>query len=278
MTITLKVIAVIALAYGALLGLVFWYQPKLVYFPMKGDYTITPRSMGLAFEPVTLPTADGEQLAAWWVPASAAAAVTVQGTVLLFHGNAGNISHRIDYAKMFHDLGYNTLLVDYRGYGNSTGEPSEQGTYRDAAASWQWLTATRGIKASDIVIFGESLGGGVAAWLATQHAPRALILASTFSSIPDLGAQVYPWLPVRWLSRIHYDNAGHVQKMRVTLLIAHSIDDELIPFAHGKKLFAAAPEPKTFLEMRGGHNEAFVFAREAWVLAVWRFLQRTRPP
>ena len=200
MNLVVKTLAVVAVGYGALLALLVWFQPKLVYFPLKGAYEVTPQALGLAFERVTLATEDGERLAAWWIPAPKPA----RGTVLLFHGNAGNMSHRIDYAKMFYGLGYNTVLVDYRGYGDSTGEPSEQGTYRDAVASWQWLSA-RGIPAQDIVIFGESLGGGVATWLAVQHPPRALILASTFTSIPDLGAQVYPWLPVRWISRIHYN-------------------------------------------------------------------------
>ena len=271
MTIVLKLIAGIALVYAAIVGLVFGFQPKLVYFPAKGPLTVTPQSSGLPFEAVTLRTADGEQLAAWWIPAPAVAAA--HGTVLLFHGNAGNISHRIDYAKMFYGLGYNTLLVDYRGYGDSTGEPSEQGTYRDATASWQWLTVTRGVKAMDIVIFGESLGAGIATWLAAQQAPRVLILASTFTSIPDVAAQVYPWLPVRWISRIRYNNLANLQKIRVPLLIAHSPADDLIPYAHGRRLFEAAKEPKTFLELSGGHNQGFVYAREDWVNAVRAFLQ-----
>jgi uncharacterized protein len=274
MTLVLKALAGLAVAYAAIVALVFWFQPKLVYFPMKGSYAVTPQSRGLPFEPVRLKTEDGEQLAAWWV----AAAAPAQGSVLLFHGNAGNISHRIEYAKMFYALGYNTLLVDYRGYGESSGEPSEQGTYRDAAASWQWLTQTRGVAASDIVIFGESLGGGVASWLAARHPARALILASTFTSIPDLGAEVYPWLPVRWISRIHYDSRAHVEKIRMPLLVAHSPADELIPYTHGKRLHAAAHEPKAFLELAGGHNEGFVFARDEWVKALQGFLQRSAKP
>ena len=266
----LKMLTMLAAAYAVVLGLVFVFQARLVFFPMTGSYIATPQAYGLAFERVTLPTEDGEKLAAWWIPAPAQA----RGTVLLFHGNAGDIAHRIDYAKMFHGMGYHTLLVDYRGYGESTGAPSEQGTYRDAAASWAWLTTTRGIQASDIVIFGESLGGGVATWLAATHTPRALILASAFTSIPDLGSEVYPWLPVRWLSRIHYNNLEHLEKIRAPVLVAHSPGDEIIPFAHGKRLHAAAREPKSFLELRGGHNEGFVFAREEWVKAVREFLER----
>jgi fermentation-respiration switch protein FrsA (DUF1100 family) len=270
----LKALAGLAMAYAAIVALVFWYQSKLVYFPMKGAYAVTPQSRGLPFEAVRLKTEDGIELAAWWIPARAPA----QGAVLLFHGNAGNIAHRIDYAIMFHGLGYHTLLVDYRGDGESGGEPSEQGTYRDAAASWQWLTQTRGMAPADIVIFGESLGGGVASWLAARQPARALILASSFTSIPDLAAEVYPWLPVRWISRIHYDSLANVQKTRVPLLVAHSPADELIAYAHGQRLHDAANPPKAFLELAGGHNEGFVFARDAWVTALQAFLQRHAKP
>ena len=175
---------------------------------------------------------------------------------------------------MFSGMGYNTLLVDYRGYGESSGEPSETGTYRDATASWSWLTVTRGVKASDVVIFGESLGGGIATWLAAREKPRALILASAFTSIPDLGAEIYPWLPVRWLSRIHYNNFANLERINVPVLIAHSRDDEIIPYAHGKRLYAIAKQPKVFLDLDGGHNEGFVFAREDWAKAVQAFLAK----
>jgi fermentation-respiration switch protein FrsA (DUF1100 family) len=273
-----RMVLALAAGYAAILALVFVLQPKLVYFPMKGSYSITPQARSLAFERVTLATADGENIAAWWIPAPAVTPVApARGSVLLFHGNAGTIEHRLDYALMFGAMGYHTLLVDYRGYGESSGTPSEAGTYQDAQASWLWLTQTRGVAPSDIVIFGESLGGGVATWLAAQYAqqkPRALILASTFTSIPDLGAEIYPWLPVRWLSRIHYNNLANLTRITAPLLVAHSAGDEIIPYAHGRRLHAAAQGPKAFLEMHGGHNEGFVFARPEWTRALQVFLAR----
>jgi fermentation-respiration switch protein FrsA (DUF1100 family) len=265
-----KAIAVLAVAYAAVLGLVYLFQSRLVYFPTTGNYSVTPQAYGLAFEAVQIATADGEQLAAWWIPAQDPA----RGTVLLLHGNAGDISHRIDYARMFFELGYHALLLDYRGFGTSTGTPSEEGTYRDAEAGWRWLIDKRGVKSSEIVIFGESLGGGVASWLATQHTPGALVLASTFTSMPDLGAEVYPWLPVRWLARIHYNNLANLERLRAPLLIAHSRDDDIIPFTHGERLYAAAREPKAFLTLSGGHNEGFIFARDDWVNALAAFLEK----
>jgi fermentation-respiration switch protein FrsA (DUF1100 family) len=260
----------VAIAYGAVLVLLFAFQSHLVYYPSVGrELTATPAARGLAYESVEIETEDGERLAAWWVPATGA-----RGAVLLFHGNAGNISHRIDYPAMFNRLGYSTLLVDYRGYGQSTGSPSEEGTYRDALASWRYLTGTRGVRPEDIVIVGESLGGAVASWLAARHAPRALILASSFTSVNDLGAEIYWFVPVRLISRFGYDTLANLGKIRAPVLIAHSRDDDVVPFAHGQKLFAAANEPKEFLEMRGSHNDGFIFSREEWVRAVGSFLER----
>ncbi|MDH3289016.1 MAG: alpha/beta hydrolase [Betaproteobacteria bacterium] len=262
----------LALAYAALVALAYFFQTQLVYFPQIGrEMAATPQAYGLAFEPVTLATGDGEKLAAWWVPHERAA-----GTVLIFHGNAGNISHRLDYLTMFYRLGYSSLIVDYRGYGHSTGSPSEKGTYRDAEAAWRWLTNERSVAPSDIVVFGESLGGAVAAWLGSRVKSRALVLASTFTSVPDLGAQVYPFLPVRLISRFSYDSREAVKAVKAPILIAHSRDDDIVPFAHGKALYEAAREPKQFLEMRGGHNDGFIFMRQEWVAQLGEFLESAR--
>jgi hypothetical protein len=255
--------------YAVILLLVFLFQARLVYFPeVERALVATPRAVGLDFEEVRL-AADGATLHGWWVPANAA-----RGAVLILHGNAGNISHRLDYLAMFNRLGYAVLIVDYRGYGKSGGTPSEDNTYGDGEAAWRHLIEARKLKPQDIVLFGESLGGGVATWLALQQPPRALVLASTFTSVPDLGAQVYPWLPVRWLARIDYNNLERIPRIAAPVLIAHSRDDDIIPFSHGQALFAAANAPKQFLEMRGGHNDGFIFMREDWVREVGAFLDR----
>jgi fermentation-respiration switch protein FrsA (DUF1100 family) len=270
----LNVLIAVVLGYAVVVGLVFVTQERLVFFPQVGrDVAITPQAYGLAHESLELTTGDGERLHAWWVPAAES-----RGTVLLFHGNAGNMSARLDYLLMFNRLKFSTLIIDYRGYGQSTGTPSEAGTYRDAEAAWAWLTGTRDIKAGDVVLFGESLGGAVASWLAARHPPRALILASTFTSVPDLGAEVYPFLPVRLISRIGYDNRANLESIRAPVLIVHSRQDDVIPFTHGQKLLEAANEPKQFLELAGGHNDGFIFMREEWVQALARFLERHAPP
>src|SRR5262245_2837121 len=265
-----SVLVSLALAYAAVVALVFLFQSSLVYFPNVGrEVGVTPQAYGLPFETVTIATQDGEKLSAWWVPAP-----QFRGAVLIFHGNAGNISHRLDYLQMFHRLGYASLIIDYRGYGRSTGSPSEEGTYRDAEAAWRWLVEDRGIKTGDIVLMGESLGGAVAAWLAARVPPRAVVLASTFTSLPDLGAQIYPFLPVRLISRFSYDNKAALKSIKAPLLIAHSAQDDIIPYSHGRALFDAANEPKEFLEMKGGHNDGFLFVRQEWVLQLAAFLER----
>ena len=259
-----------AVAYALIMLFVFLYQSRLVYFPqVEHELTTTPRAAGLDYEDVTLTTADHIKLHGWWVPSRNA-----RGTILLMHGNAGNISHRLGYLTMFNRLGYSVLLFDYRGYGKSGGHPDEEGTYRDAEAAWLHLAATRNVAPRDIVMVAESLGGGVATWLALKYPPRALVLASTFRSVPDLGAQIYPWLPVRLLARITYDNLGRIAKVDAPVLISHSRDDDVIPFAHGEALFAAAREPKQMLVLAGGHNDGFLFTRDAWIAAVGAFLDR----
>lgn len=271
MRTVINVVLAATIAYAMILLLVFVFQSRLVYFPqVEGNLSATPRVAGLDYEDVKLRTADGVTLHGWWVPARDA-----RGTILLFHGNAGNISHRIGYLTMFSRLRYSVLLIDYRGYGKSSGFPTEEGTYRDAEAAWQHLLEVRKLEPRNVIVVGESLGAGVATWLAAKFPPRALVLSSAFTSVPDLGAQVYPWLPVRLLSRIKYDNLARIPTVVAPVFIAHSRDDEIVPFAHGEALFAAAREPRQFLVMSGGHNDGFLFAREEWAAALGTFLERS---
>jgi fermentation-respiration switch protein FrsA (DUF1100 family) len=269
MSFALKTIAVVLCAYVVLVAVVWLIQDRLIYLPQMGrEIATTPAARGVPYDDFTISTDDGEKLNVWWVPAA-----SPRGAVLLFHGNAGNISHRVDYALMFRSLGYSTLLVDYRGYGRSSGKPSEEGTYRDADAAWRWLTQTRGIPEKNIVLFGESLGGGVASWLAARHGARALVLASTFTSAVDLGAEIYGFLPVRLVSRFRYPTLDRLREVRSPVLVLHSLDDDIIPYAHGRRLYEAAREPKAFVELSGGHNSGFVFTRPEWVKAVGDFLE-----
>lgn len=263
-----NILGVLAAAYGGLSLWLFVFQSNLVFYPETGrEISATPDQIGLPYEDIHLKTSDGISLHGWHIPA-----VQPRGTVLFLHGNAGNISHRLDSVQMFQRLGYSTLIFDYRGYGNSSGKPTEEGTYMDAEAAWRHLTEQRHIPSCRIVLFGESLGGAVGAWLAARQKPAALVIASGFTSVPDLGQQLYPYLPVRRLARIRYDTRESLRSVAAPVLIAHSPEDDIIPFEHGQALFAAANPPKQFLELAGGHNDGFIFMREAWVRVLGDFL------
>jgi len=252
----------------SLCALIFAFQGKLIYFPDSQMIT-DPGHVNLEFENVRLTTEDGIDLHGWYIPHPQA-----KQTLLFFHGNAGNISHRLDSLNIFHQLGLSVLLIDYRGYGLSEGKPSETGTYLDAESAWHYLINERGLAAQDIIIFGRSLGGGIASWLAFEKKPAALILESTFTSIGDMAASIYPYLPVRWLNRIHYASLKRIDSIDCPLLVIHSPDDELVPYRFGEALYAAASQPKTMFDLRGGHNDGFLVSQIEYSQALMNFLQQ----
>jgi fermentation-respiration switch protein FrsA (DUF1100 family) len=258
-------------AYLALALLMFAFQSHLVYFPNVPSRALeaTPESAGLGFESVEFAADDGVRLHGWFLPGPKDA----RATLLFCHGNAGNISHRLDSLKIFHELGLAVFIFDYRGFGESAGTASEQGTYLDAEAAWRHLADERGIPPGEIVIFGRSLGAAVAARLATRHTPKALILESGFTSAPDLAADVYWMFPVRWLSRFRYSALDDLKQVRAPVLIVHSVEDEIIPVRHGRRLFQAANAPKRMLEIVGDHNQGFLVSRRAYVDGIDAFLK-----
>ncbi|MEF8939116.1 MAG: alpha/beta hydrolase, partial [Salinivenus sp.] len=252
----------LAVAYGAVVGLAFAFQDQLLFQP-SSRLLATPDDAGMTYETVRLSTEDGETLHGWWIPAADVSRETSPSevaahTLLFFHGNAGNISGRLESVQQFHNLGLNVLIVDYRGYGQSTGSPSEAGLYKDAAACWAHLTAERGIAPADIVVFGRSMGGGPATWLATREPPGAMILESVFTNVPDVGAHHYSFLPVRALATNQFDNESRVPEIEAPTLHIHSRGDRVVPFALGRRVYEAAAEPKQFLEIEGGHNDGFL--------------------
>ena len=265
---------IVLFGYGAMLLYVYLAQARLLYLPdFAGDALVaTPERIGLGFEDVAFTASDGVALHGWFVPADNARA-----TVLFMHGNAGNISHRLESVARFNRLRLNVFIFDYRGYGQSAGRPTEEGTYRDARAAWAYLVGQRDIAPASIVIFGRSLGAAVAARLATETAPAALIVESAFTSVPDAAAGIYCFLPVRLLSRFRYDTRAAIQKVSCPVLVVHSQEDDIIPFAHGQALFEAASEPKTFLELTGGHNEAIFMSGPRYEQGLAAFLATALP-
>ncbi|HKQ30847.1 MAG TPA: alpha/beta hydrolase [Burkholderiales bacterium] len=259
-------VGMLVFGYAVLVALVWAIQDRLIYFPER-TLAATPRALGVEYEEVSIAAEDGVRLHGWFVPAP-----NPRATVLFLHGNGGNISHRLDKLAIFRRLALNVFIFDYRGYGRSEGRSDEEGTYRDARAAWNYLTQSRALPASDVVMYGESLGGAVALRLALEHAPRALIVDSSFTSVPALGGELYPWLPVRWISRFQYAGNEAIAKLHVPVLVIHSRMDEIVPFRHGEQLFAAANEPKRFLEIRGGHNDGFLASGGQYVGGIDAFL------
>ncbi|MDW7773240.1 MAG: alpha/beta hydrolase [Desulfobulbaceae bacterium] len=248
-------LAMAGLLYALLCLYLFFLQEKLLFYPnLPGrELRASPADIGLDYESVAITTGDNIRLHGWFIRAR-----EEKGTLLFFHGNAGNISHRLDSIRIFTSLGLSVLIIDYRGYGQSQGKISEKGTYLDAEAAWRYLTEEKKIVPQEIILFGRSLGGAIAAVLAAKHPPGGLILESVFTSVPEMAARYYPVFPVRLLARFRYDTRTALASVFCPVLIIHSPDDEIIPFENGRILFETAREPKFFLEIRGSHNEGFV--------------------
>ncbi len=248
----IRTLIIIAGVCAVLMTVLYVFQSRFVYYPER-TLLADPRIIELQFESVHFETADGVELAGWFIPCDSARAL-----ILFFHGNAGNISHRLESIEIFHRLGLDIFIFDYRGYGQSEGKPSEHGTYEDAEAAWRYLIEERQVTSSQVIVFGRSIGGAIASRLAQSHMPRALILESTFTSLRDVATTLYPYLPVRLFLRLEYDTAEYLSRVDCPVLIVHSRDDEIMPFSHARRLFEVSREPKELLEIAGTHNEGFI--------------------
>ncbi|MBN1239646.1 MAG: alpha/beta hydrolase [Gammaproteobacteria bacterium] len=265
----LKLLLAAFVAYAVVVAFMYFSQQRMLYLPTVPERALraTPDDAGLPYRDVTLQTEDGVRLHGWFVPAAG------PRVLLFFHGNAGNVSHRLESLRLFHELGMSVLIIDYRGYGESGGTPTEQGTYLDADAAWRHLTQTLDVAPERIVVFGRSLGAAVAAWLAARVQPAGLIVESAFTSVPDLGQELYPWLPVRWLSRFDYATSEYVAKVRCPVLVVHSRDDEIAPFRHAERILGAVRGPRTLLVLEGSHNEAHVLSERRYAAGLREFLE-----
>jgi uncharacterized protein len=263
----------IAISAAVLLGLAggcsMWrtFERSQVYFPSRTMHAHADQ-LGRPFEETWIPV-DGERIHGWFFPA-ASDSPRRHLAFLVSHGNGGNISHRLGFASLLLQTGASVFLYDYQGYGKSSGRPGEEATYRDVQAAFRWLIE-QGFEPAGVIAYGESLGGAVAAELAMREPVGGLILQSTFTSIPDVGAELFPFLPVRWLATIRYDTEQKLPRINAPVLILHSRKDRLIRFRHAEKNFAAANEPKLFREITGDHNEALL-APEKWQEAIEEFL------
>jgi len=229
-----------------------WFEHSQVYHPDR-ILVATGAELNRPFEDVWLRTADGVTINGWFYPVRQNASFQ-SWALLVCHGNAGNISHRLELCSALLETGINVFMLDYRGYGRSEGHPSEAGTYLDAEVAYDWLIR-KGFAGPNIIAYGESLGGGVATELAVRRALGGLIIESSFSCTSDLGAELFPWLPVRWMNTIKYETCSKLPRVHVPVLILHSRGDLLIGFHHAEKNFRIANEPKILCELEGRHSE-----------------------
>jgi uncharacterized protein len=257
--------------YIATIVLLLVFENRLLFFPCPAstDWQLPPPEM--TAQDVWLQTSGGK-MHAWWVPHPDA-----QGALLYLHGNAGNLSHRnAAVASLKQCLRESVLIVDYPGYGYSEGQPTEAGCYAAADAAYDWLTQTEQIPPERIILFGKSLGGGVAVDLARRRPHRALVLAKTFTSVPDMAQELYPFLPGRWLVRNRFDSLTKIGSCPAPVFIAHGDCDRTIPCSQGQRLFEAAREPKRFLLMPGcDHNDALP---PAFYVELADFIRESPPP
>ncbi len=248
-----------------------WFEHRQVYVPSK-KLEAGAADLQRPFEEVFFSASDGVRLHGWFFPANTGSPRR-DLVVLLLHGNAGNVSHRLHFYEAWLGLGVNVFAFDYRGFGLSEGRAGEEGTYRDAQAAVAWLRG-RGFAGERVIALGKSLGGGVASELALRERVGALVLQSTFTNIPDLGAELFSWLPVRRMHSIKYDTLNKLPRIEAPVLIVHSRTDNLIGFHHAEKNFQAAREPKMFLETGGHHTNVLDVDRAGYLAGLDKFLRK----
>jgi uncharacterized protein len=265
-------VLLIVLAYIALLALLRLNEGRLIYFPgQQRSLLPPPAQLNLPVERVKIPTGDGLTLISWLIRAGPDSSGL---WMLICHGNAGNLSEfdrPMHYAGL-RALGVSLLAFDYRGYGENAGVPTEQGLYRDADAAYRYLREELDVPAGRIVVFGHSLGSTVAVDLASRLPIGGLIVEGAPTSVWERGAELYPYIPVRWIAGSRFASIDKIAKVRVPKLFLHATGDEVIPIAHGRRLYQAAPPPKTFVELRGGHGDPFDVDSANYFGSIGRFL------
>lgn len=264
-----RIIGYISLVVVTVIFIIFyfrWFERHSAFFPIR-EIELTPDSIGLDYEDIYFKTSDGLKLNGWFIPAG-----RPRATILFCHGNAGNISHRLEMIRIFNRLNLNLFIFDYRGYGRSSGRPSEKGTYLDARAAYNYLISRGDVDKDRIIVYGKSLGGAVVIDLALKTKLCLLISESAFSSAPEIAKVIYPHLPIKIVVTMKYDNISKIKKLTLPKLIIHSIDDEIVPFEQGQRLFNQAAEPKEFYQMQGGHNDAALMAEQEFEGRINEFL------
>ena len=256
----------IAVIYILILAFVFFRQTGLIHIPYA-DLVATPAEIGLEYEDVLLQTADQGDLHGWYIPYP-----NSRHTVLIFHGNAGNISYLMETYELLHDLGLSVLTYDYRTYGRSGGKLTEDAMYQDAEAMFDYLVDKRRIASGQIILHGRSLGTAMASWVATRRSPAGLIMESSFTSMSNLARVHYSLLPTTPLLRWKYDSLSRIDLVSCPVLYIHSRSDTLTPFGQAQQLFDATRSNKKFVEISGTHSTGFITDQDRYVGALEEFI------
>lgn len=243
------VLVIIISSYASACAYLYFFQRNILY--LTDNKLAAPKDMGLEnAEILSLETIDNLKITAWYIAPQADMPILVY-----FHGNAGTLNRRANKFKDFVNAGFGILAISYRGYGNSEGSPTEEGIYNDARSAINYLIK-QGVKASNIVLYGESLGTGVAVQMATENNFKAVILEAPYTSIEARAAEIYPYAPIKFLLEDQFNSIGKINKINTPLLIFHSKDDKVIPIKHGLELFAIAKDPKKIIVFENyGHSK-----------------------
>jgi fermentation-respiration switch protein FrsA (DUF1100 family) len=262
----LIILSLIFLLYVSLCVLVYFFQQKFILHPEKGAQS-PPDDLGI--KELWIPTKDGVELNAWWMPVD-----TNAYTVLFFHGNAGNISRGEKRMRLLREMGFNALAIDYRGFGISTGKiENEDDIYTDSDASYDYLQKKFGIKEDRIIIWGWSLGGAVAVNLAQNKKCHALVMEATFYSMLDMANRTFWYLPNRLTLNFDFSSGEKLSKVACPILFIHSCEDKTVPYSQGEKLFAKCQGKKKFIEIKGDHNHGLFDSKDKFIPEALPFLK-----
>lgn len=260
----IKLLALVVVCIFLFLLYLFFNQESIIFVPSKQYYT-PPAGSGV--KEISIETADNEELVAWWTSDK-----ENKNTIIFFHGNGGNLSYLLSRINLFKKMGYNTLMIDYRGYGDSTGEiDEEKDLYMDARAAYAHVSQKKDIPEENIILWGKSLGGVPAIYLARNKDIKALVCESTFYSAAKMGQRMYPYLPIKPFLRYKFKNYERIKDVKAPILIMHSKQDEVIPFRDGEKLYQIASEPKKFIPLKGTHD---AFHKNIYKTQVKDFLEK----
>jgi len=259
-------LTIIAGVYVIICAYLYFFQNRLIFYPTS-DIAVTPDKAGMVYQDQFFELTSGDKIHSWFVPGDSS-----KPTVLFLHGNGGNIGYRVEHLQFLHSLGVSTLIIDYRGYGRSTGTPTEQHLYEDAEIAYRWLVESRSVPVERLFLFGESIGGAVAVNLAAKSACAGLIIESSFTSLREIARHAFPFAPTGLLLRSDFDSIKNLPRISCPILVSHSPDDDLIPYQFGRRLFEAAKPPKQFVRLSGGHNDRGYLSDPAYVKAVGSFL------